>query len=273
MISQATKVGTIAALHRYPVKSMMGEELNASAIGAKGLLGDRAYALVDTSTGKILSAKNPSKWPNLFSYRAVFVYPPVEAETVPPVRIGLPDGRFVLSTDANVDEVLSASFGKAVKLTSSAPAAGSLEQYWPEVEGIDKKDETTEEPIPSNTFFDLSTIHLITTSTINALRRDYPEGRIEPRRFRPNIIIETEEEGYTENQWVDKVIAIGEQVRLKVTGRCSRCIMTTLAQGDLPRDLGVLKALAKFNGATFGINTAVLQPGMIRRGDVITIED
>ena len=75
MRSTQSALGSIVSLWRYPVKSMMGEELNAAEVTKGGLLGDRAYALTDTSDGKVASAKNPRKWPNLFDYRAAFVEP------------------------------------------------------------------------------------------------------------------------------------------------------------------------------------------------------
>ena len=58
-----TEVGSVVSLWQYPVKSMMGEELNATEVTERGLLGDRAYALVDSSDGKVATAKNPRKWP------------------------------------------------------------------------------------------------------------------------------------------------------------------------------------------------------------------
>ena len=86
--------GLLASLHRYPVKSMMGEGLNAAHVTEKGIFGDRSYALFDMETGKVVSAKNPKKWPDLFSYRAAYTSPPEGGADVPPVRITLPDGRF-----------------------------------------------------------------------------------------------------------------------------------------------------------------------------------
>src|ERR671938_535789 len=79
-----TGEGSVVALWRYPVKSMMGEELNASAVTDRGLLGDRAYALVDRSDGKVASAKNPRKWPQLFDFRAAFVEPARPGAPMPP---------------------------------------------------------------------------------------------------------------------------------------------------------------------------------------------
>ena len=68
-------LGSVVSLWRYPVKSMMGEELNATEITERGLLGDRAYALIDNSDGKVATAKNPQKWPRLFDFRATFIEP------------------------------------------------------------------------------------------------------------------------------------------------------------------------------------------------------
>jgi uncharacterized protein YcbX len=90
-----TNVGSIVSLWRYPVKFMMGEELNASEVTRGGLLGDRTYALVDTSDGKVASAKNPRKWPQLFDCRAAFADVPRADAKTPSVRISLPDGTIV----------------------------------------------------------------------------------------------------------------------------------------------------------------------------------
>ena len=100
-------VGSIVSLWRYPAKSMMGEELNASEVTKGGLLGDRAYALIDGADGKIASAKNPRKWPRMFEFRAAFAEPPQAGVKLPPVRITLPDGTFVSSGQPDVDRILS----------------------------------------------------------------------------------------------------------------------------------------------------------------------
>ena len=94
-----TDVGSVASLWQYPVKSMMGEELNATEVTERGLLGDRAYAVVDSSDGKAATAKNPRKWPQLFDFRATFIQPARAAAKIPPVRIALPDGTTVTSPD------------------------------------------------------------------------------------------------------------------------------------------------------------------------------
>lgn len=267
------KVGTIASLHRYPVKSMIGEELNSTRVGLKGFQGDRAFALADVETGKIASAKNPSKWPTLFKFRAAFASP-LNGDFLPPARIILPDGSTVLTDDKSAAEQLSSVLGKPVRLLKSAPAAGTLEEYWPDIDGLARRDVVTDEAMPAETFFDLGMIHLLTTATIDSYRGFYPQGRFEPRRFRPNIVVQTENgfTGFPENEWDEKVLAIGSEVKIKITGPCGRCVMTTLAQGDLPKDTGILKTAAQHNQARVGVYAAVLHGGVIHSGDSVEIQ-
>src|SRR5437867_7088762 len=101
------ELGSVVSLRRYPVKSMMGEELNATEVTERGVLGDRAYALVDSADGKAATAKNPRKWPRLFEFAATFVEPARPAAKLPPVRIALPDGSFVTSDQGDLDQILS----------------------------------------------------------------------------------------------------------------------------------------------------------------------
>ena len=189
-IMSAKEIGSVASLHRYPVKSMMGEELNATRVGTRGFQGDRAFAIADAETGKIASAKNPSKWPTLFNFRAVFTEP-LNGDGLPPVRITFPDGSTVSTEDQNIARRLSSGLGKPVRFLKGATTAGTLEEYWPDIDGLARRDVVTDEAMPVETFFDLGMIHLITTATLDSFRGLYPEGRFEPRRFRPNLVIQT----------------------------------------------------------------------------------
>ena len=124
--------------------------------------------------------------------------------------------------------------GKLCSWGLAALKSQADEEYWPDIDG------------PSKTFFDIAVIHILTTSTINRLRELYPEGRFEVRRFRPNIVIESaaskEKKNYfIENSWVGKKLTIGNDVLLNITAPCTRCVMITLPQGDLPQDLGILR--------------------------------
>ncbi len=266
-------VGSVLSLWRYPVKSMMGEELNASAITERGLLGDRAYALMDPSTGKVVSAKNPRKWSNLFEFRANYSEAPRSDDKLPPVQITLPESTIVTSEQSDIDQTLSAALGRDVELRTSAPKTPTLEEYWPDMDGLDHRETVTDEEMPPETFFDLAVIHVLTTATINRLRELYPAGRFEVRRFRPNIVVEpaSGETAFVENSWIGRTLILGDEVRLSISGPCPRCVMTTLPQGDLPKDVGILRTAAQQNQGNVGVYASVLQGGMVRRGDPVRL--
>jgi uncharacterized protein YcbX len=273
MANSTPEIGAVTSLWRYPVKSMMGEELNATEITERGLLGDRAYALVDSSDGKVATAKNPRKWPRLFDFRASFIEPARSAAKISAVRIVLPDGMTVTTDQSELNQILSKALNRAVTLGTSQPGDVTAEEYWPDMEGLDHRDTVTDFALPAGTFFDCAAIHLLTTATLERLREFYPQGRFEVRRFRPNIVVQltSGEKGFAENAWIGQTLAIGDEVRLNITGPCGRCVMTTLAQGDLPRDPGILRTAAQHNQVNVGVYAAVVRDGTIRRGDAVRL--
>jgi len=266
-------LGTVVSLWRYPVKSMMGEELTAAEVTERGLIGDRSYALVDSSDGKAATAKNPRKWPRLFGFRAAFIEPVRPAAKVPPVRITLPDGTAVTSDQSDLNRILSKTLNREVTLRAAQRGAVNAEEYWPDMEGLEHRDTVTDFTLPEGTFFDAAMVHLLTTGTLDRLRELYPQGHFEVRRFRPNIVVQlaSGEKGFAENAWVGHRLAIGTTVRLNITRPCGRCVMTTLAQGDLPRDPGILRTAAQHNQVNVGVYAAVVRGGAIRRGDSVRI--
>jgi hypothetical protein len=256
---------------------MMGEELNAAEVTDRGLVGDRRFAVVDAATGKVAGAKNPRKWRNFFDFRAAYVEPPTRGSKLPAVRLTLPDGTVATSEQPDFASVLSSALGREVAFAEAeydGEASGAqAEEYWPDMEGLEHRDTVTEWELPPGTFFDLAVVHLLTTATIERLRALYPEGRFEARRFRPNIVVDTgpDQQGFVENDWIGRTLAIGDEVRLRITGPCPRCVMTTLPQGDLPKDAGILRAAAQNNEANVGVYADVLKSGTVRRGDSATL--
>jgi uncharacterized protein YcbX len=269
-----TELGSVVSLWRYPVKSMMGEELNATEVTQRGLIGDRAYALVDSSDGKAATAKNPRKWPRLFDFSATFIEPARAATGVPPVRIALPDGSTVTSDQSDLNQILSKALNREVTLRAAEHGEVNAEEYWPDMEGLEHRDTVTDFTLPEGTFFDCAMVHLLTTATLNRLSELYPQGRFEVRRFRPNVVVQlaSREKEFAENAWVSHTLAIGDEVRLSITGPCGRCVMTTLAQGDLSKDPGILRTAAQYNQVNVGVYAAVARGGTIRRGDPVRIE-
>jgi uncharacterized protein YcbX len=266
---------------------MMGEELTAADVSEGGLIGDRAYALIDNSTGKIASAKNPRKWARLFDCYASFVEPPRKGHPMPPVWIMLPDGSNITSDQPGANAVLSRFFEREVTLAKTAPDSPALEEYWPDIDGLAHRETVTDESIalsaPKGSFFDYAAAHVITTNTLNRLRELYPQGRFEARRFRPNIIVAVGkgEPDFVENSWVGLSVEIGETLLL-VTNPCPRCVMTTLPQADLPQDHGILRAAAQHNKLyvpalgsampSVGVYANVLRAGTVRRGDPVRMQ-
>jgi uncharacterized protein YcbX len=280
-----TEVGKVASLWRYPVKSMQGEELSEAAVIQHGLVGDRVYALIDVSEGKAVSAKNPVKWPTLLGCKAVFADPPQKDVPPPAVRIALNDGSATDSTARDCHQILSKALKRTVILAmadrgwmSGVHAAlpptwtGKAEQYWPDMDGLDRRDAVTDFTLPRGTFFDGAIIHLITDATLDTLREAYPKGRFEPQRFRPNILIATPEgtNGFVEQSWIGKTVKI-DDVQLAITGPCGRCVMTTLAQGDLPKDNGILRTAMQHNEGNVGVYAKVVQGGTVKRGDKVKV--
>ena len=270
-----TQAGSVVGLWRYPVKSMMGEELNSSEITERGLLGDRQFAVVDQATGKIGGAKNPRKWGNFFDFRASYLEPPKRGAPISPIRITLPDGSIVANDQADLEHILSRAFGRNVEFVGvrpeERPSGGVAEEYWPDMDGLDRRDTVTDFEMPPGTFFDSAVVHLLTTSTMDWLGELYPQGRFEARRFRPNIVVATPGAGFVENDWIGRTVEIGDTARLAITAPCSRCVMITLPQGDLPKDSGILRTAAQHNGVNVGVYASVISGGTIRRGDAVVL--
>ena len=274
--AEETPAGSVVALWRYPVKSMMGEELNSSEVTDHGLLGDRQFAVVDRATGKVGGAKNPRKWGNFFDFRAGYAETPKTGARISPVRITLPDGTVVTNERADLEQVLSRAFGRDVDFVEARAeerTSGVAEEYWPDMAGLDHRDTVTDFEMPAGTFFDIAVVHLLTTSTIDRLRELYPQGRFEVRRFRPNIVVSTggEDVGFVENDWIGRAVVIGDNVRLAITEPCPRCVMITLPQGDLPKDSGILRTAAQHNAVNVGVYASVVNGGTIRRGDAVVL--
>ncbi len=290
-------VGCVAGIRMFPVKSMRGERLEQGEFTERGLVGDRAYALIDADTGKVASAKSVRLFPDLFGCSAVFVEPPQLDGELPPVRITLPDGTSVTSDTSDVDRVLSAFFRRDVTLARAAPDDFTIDQYHPDVEDADPaghRDSVVEQklgsaffaqaglpsPVPVGSFFDLFPVSVLTTSTLDQLTKLGPGSSFDERRFRMNVIVGTKEAGFVENNWIGRELAIGDAVRLNIALPDPRCVMTTLAQDELPRDTEVLRTLVRHNRIQVGdaglfpcvgVYAVVQAPGTLRTGDSVSL--
>jgi MOSC domain-containing protein len=290
-------IGSVVGLWRFPVKSLRGERLEQAELTERGFVGDRAYALIDVETGKVVSAKSVRRFPDLFACQATFVEPPRVDGELPPVEITLPDATTVTSDSGDIDRVLSAHFRRDVTLARTAPDDFTIDQYHPDVEDVDPaghRDTVVEQrlgaalfaeaglpsPVPVGSFFDLFPVSVLTTSTLGQLSELRPQSRFDERRFRMNVIVAADEAGFVENDWIGRELAIGDGARLRVAMPDPRCVMTTLAQEELPKDTEVLRTLARHNRIQIGdaglfpcagVYAVVEAPGTLRTGDRVTL--
>jgi uncharacterized protein YcbX len=293
-MSAGEQVGTVGALWRFPVKSMLGEEVDVADLTEGGVVGDRVYAIRDRETGKVASAKHPKLWPDMLACSAAFDEPPAPGEEPSRARIELADGNSVMSDAPDVDAVLSRFFGRDVELARAAQSGYTIDQYHPD-EDYDPghRDEVVEvglgaaffnerglpSVVPEGSFFDLFPLSVLTTSSLDHLGELEPESRWDARRFRMNIVVETPTDGFLENGWVGRTLAIGDDVRLGIAMPDPRCVMPSLAQEDLPRDPMVLKSLARHNridiqGSAYpcaGVYAVAATTGTIRKGDPVSL--
>ena len=276
-------LGTVTRLRRYPVKSMLGEDLDAGDVSRAGLAGDRRLAVVSRRTGKIASAKYPRLWRDLLTLSAEArdgAGPAVAA------LITLPDGKTVASTDADIDDVLSGLLNEPVTLTATPPPGASLDRAVPEAvlrDGIAASVPATLIEIgagaPPGTFVDFAPLHLLTSATLDRIAELSPYRRAHLERYRPNVVIGTGAAGFTENDWLGRDLRVGADLVLRVIARTPRCAIPTLAHGDLPRDTEALRVVARHNRIRplpdvdpepcAGVYAQVLHPGRIAAGDPV----
>ncbi len=259
-----TLVGHVAGVWRYPVKSMQGERLERSALGPGGLEGDRRFAVIDAETGRVASAKNTRKWAGLLDLRAEL------RDGV--LVVTLPGGSELRMGRDDLDGALSDRLGRPVALRDAPPAFAAIEVQWPDVAGLPNAGTEAVEGLPAGGFFDLAPLHLLTTASLRRLRELAPASDFDPRRFRPNVVVETLStvSGFVEAGWVGRTVVIGG-APLSVTAPCSRCVMTTLAQPGLPADQQVLRAAVAHNAAAVGVYASTDRAGSLAVGQPVWV--
>ena len=273
-------IGTVQELWRYPVKSMGGERLDAATVESGGIANDRSWALQESATGKVASAKNPRAFRALLDYTAT-----VDGDSAAAVvTITGPDDFSGSSSDASLNPSLSEAFGRPLTLERAGEVDALYESEWPDMDGLVISNMTLDLPVAMSTektsFVDLAAMHLVSTASLRALTALAPESAVDVRRFRPNLVIDTgDEEGFIDAVWVGHDVAFGESVVLRISDNATRCVMTTLAQGQLTQDRDVLKTLAaenqqEFGGlgrsACFGVYAEVVSGGTIQVGDAVS---
>jgi uncharacterized protein YcbX len=207
----------------------------------------------------------------VFQSRSRYLEDP-DGETPAIAEITLPGGERILTNDPATEARLSRLLGFEARLITEAPMPLKLESQQVGVEPAGEDAPTIDYP-GINRFFDLGSLHLLTTATLARLRELSPGTTFDIRRFRPNLVITPPdgETGFLENAWSGKTLAIGEDILIRVLGPTVRCVVTTRAQDELPDDMDVLRTAVKHNSANVGVYAMVEQGGTVRRGDAVEI--
>ena len=273
-------VGRLAELWRYPVKSMLGERRDQIPVTPRGALGDRVWALRETATGRIASAK---RFPQLLGFQARYEVEPTFAAPGR-IEISLPDGRTIAPEDPDASAIISDLLGHSV-LLENQPASD-------EKTGIDRdtvfgdvpvnqmKADWTPESMPdyfqlmTGTFFEIGAVFILASGSVDHLRKlQGGTAQIDRRRFRPNIYIESEAEwgGFVEDSWLGGALNIGGAVKVDSFQPTIWCVTSTLAQQELPRDLSILRTAAQHHRGCLGVYATVSRSGLLRVGDAVSL--
>jgi uncharacterized protein YcbX len=223
----------IAEIRRYPVKSMGGESVQSVDVDARGLVGDRWYAVTDAD-GKLASGKNSRRFrrrDDVFNYAAATV----EGH----VQVTGPTGSWCVG-DAALDEALSNDFGAEVRVL---PEAATRHQ-------------------------DAGQVSLVGTASLDRCREHLGVDG-DRRRIRPNLVVRTAEP-FVEEGWGASTIRVGG-VELTVVEPIERCRMVDIAQEGLGEQPGWLKALGRERDLNLGVYADVTCVGSIALGDPVEV--
>ena len=247
----------LAEIWRYPVKSMLGEQIDQANVTPDGIQGDRRWAVVDAESGVSLSAK---RYADLLRCRAW--------TSDGAVMIELPNGREYAAGSAEVADGLSHLLGRQVA-TRSADATETIQHEFPTAVTEGEGEPFLYEP-ETEAFFDCAPLQLLTSSTLLELQQLLPDSIIHRARFRPNFLVKTTDPGFIENTWVNKDVTLGS-LRCQVYDDTRRCIMVALDQGDLPRDTDVIRTILKSNEGRAGVALKTLSSGLVQCGAKVEV--
>lgn len=274
------------SIWRYPVKSMIGEQLSTVPIVEAGMVGDRGWAVRDEIRGGIRGAK---KIGGLMRIAARY-----DDSAGGSVTLTLPDGATVNSCDPEVNRVVSDALDHEVTLWPLQPAddldhyrRGASDSDDIMVELRDLFGRTEDEPLPDlsvfppeviefesppGTYLDAYPISVMTTSAMRSLTEALPDSEIDIRRFRPNLLVETgDDPGHPELGWGGRALNVGE-VELELLTGIPRCVMVTREINEnLGVDRSVLRHIVADLDQVLGVYAKVTIPGSVSVGDPVTL--
>ena len=248
----------VVGLWRHPVKSLQGEPLEDARLEPDGVAGDRRWGIRDEVTGRILTAR---RRPELLAASATY-----DGDRP---RVTLPDGRTTVGPGRETDALLSDWLGHPVSLVASAGGEGGRAEFF--ADATDDTSEAIEWTMPAGRFVDAAPLLVVTTASLATGGRLHPAGDWDPRRFRPNVLVETAGDGWLEDSWIGSPLRVGAAVLEPVQG-CVRCTMVTRVQPGLEHDVDIFRTLARHHGGLFGVWCRVVEQAVVTLGDRVEPE-
>lgn len=242
----------VEGLWRYPVKSLQGEAMTTVSVVEDGILGDRQWGILDVGTGRILTAR---RRPELLDASASLH----DGEPT----ITLPDGEELTGSGVKTDRSLSEWLHSPVTLVPSRGRAGRAEYF---ADATDDTSPPVEWTMPEGRFVDAAPVLVVTTSSLRTGASLYPSGVWAARRFRPNLLLATDDDGWAEDGWAARLLQIGSAVLLP-TQPCIRCTMVTRQQPGLEPDADIFRTLARHHHGHLGMWSTVVTSGTATIGD------
>ncbi|MGZ4761658.1 MAG: MOSC domain-containing protein [Ilumatobacteraceae bacterium] len=246
------------AIWRYPVKSLQGERLAEATLDSSGLRGDRCWGVRDEGTGKILTGRRE---PQLL-LAAASLTDDGEPDIV------LPSGDRCRGVGPETDAALSDWLHRPVTLIDAVEAPPGTAEFF--ADATDDTSPAIEWSMPPGRFVDASPLLMLTTASLRTGAALYPAGDWDVRRFRPNVLIEVDADGWIEDGWCGQTVHLGAAEVLP-RQPCVRCTMVTRPQPEITRDLDIYKTVARHHGGTLGVWTDVKAAGSVRVGDPVII--
>lgn len=219
---------------------------------------DRSFGIRDQTTGRILTGRRE---PRLLLAAAA-----VGEQDRP--EITLPDGARVRSDDPEVHAALSAWLDREVTLVEASDVPAADAEYF--ADPTDDASAAIQWTMPAGRFVDAHPLLVLTTASLRAAAALYPDGDWNVRRFRPNLLIDVDDDTWLEDGWCARTVRVGE-VEVSPREPCVRCTMVTRPQPGLGRDLDIYKTLARHHGGTLGVWTSVTVPGTVHVGDRVEV--
>jgi uncharacterized protein YcbX len=250
----------LAAIWRYPVKSLQGEQLSEAVVDDDGLRGDRWWGVRDETTGRILTGRRE---PRLLLASAI-----VTDDDEP--QITLPNGDRCRGIGPDTDARLSGWLGRPVTLTDARGAPGASAEFF--ADATDDASQAVEWTMPPGRFVDAMPLLVLTTASLRAALELHPDGNWDVRRFRPNLLVDIFADGWVEDLWCGSTVRVGA-VDLVPRQPCVRCTMVTRPQPGLERDVDIYKTLARNHGGTLGVWSQVRKPGTLHVGEPTVVAE